>query len=600
MLQVEHLSKRFGPVTALDDVSFELAEGEIVGLLGENGAGKTTTLRLMAGELLPSRGRVSIDGRDLFSDVVLTRRKVGYLPEQLPLDPHMRVGAFLDYVARLRGLNARERRAGVAQVLDSCGLAQLTDRSVGALSRGGRMRVGLAQALVHNPEVVLLDEPTAGLDPQQVLNMRKLILSLAGHHTILFSSHNLTEVAAVCNRIVFLKEGRLVAEDVLSTVSEEGGELLLMRFSVAPPDLCSQLAAMPAVASAEPVPAGGPGAVSVQLHAGEGLRETLVERVAMMGWGLCEMRPMAGNLTAFFQHHAGTPSEPPTEPEAAPDTPPDAPLDDSPADKTEPEPEAPEASVSAPMDDPEAAVDEIAPVTEPVGATIEETAEEVVDPPGDESIDPPGDELVDAPLDEPAHETVTALANTSPSEPPSESIEPIADSPVDEAVTDDADITDAPPSVPSSDPVASEPVASQSPASASDPDGLSVEAPVEMTTEMTTEMAAGPSADAATDPAGAAPISPFADPPGDDGEDPPANPFAAGPEDISDDLIDDIADLIADQITEVTLTDSPDDDADPADRSVRINLLDGDREGAESPADGADAAPGASPSEERQ
>jgi ABC-2 type transport system ATP-binding protein len=304
MLEVHALSKRFGDVTALDGVSFSLDEGEIVGLLGENGAGKTTTLRLLSGGLMPNSGRVSIAGRDLFSDVVATRRKVGYLPETLPIDTEMRVLPFLDYVARLKGLNRAERADGIERVLNACGLEELTNRGIGVLSRGGRMRVALAQALVHNPEVLLLDEPTSGLDPQQVLRMRELILSLSGHHTILFSSHNLTEVAAVCNRIVFLKQGRLVAEDVLSTVSE-GAEQILLRFSSAPSDMAILLSALPVVSGVEPVPGGGPGAVSVRLKSGEGVREQLAERVAMMGWGLCEMRPMSGNLPAFFQHHAG-------------------------------------------------------------------------------------------------------------------------------------------------------------------------------------------------------------------------------------------------------------------------------------------------------
>ncbi|MBI5135932.1 MAG: ABC transporter ATP-binding protein [Nitrospirae bacterium] len=387
MLQVDHLGKRFGGITALDDVSFSVGEGEIIGLLGENGAGKTTTLRLLAGELMPSRGRVTVGGRDLFSDVIATRRKVGYLPEQLPLDRAMRVRPFLDYVARLRGLNAGERLQGVARVIDACGLSALAERGIGNLSRGGRMRVGLAQALVHNPEVLLLDEPTAGLDPQQVLNMRALILSLSGHHTIVFSSHNLTEVAAVCNRILFLKGGRLVAEDVLTTVTDGGGELLLLRFSNPPADLCARVLAFPAVAAAEPVPGGGAGAVSVQLKAGAGLREQLAERAAMMGWGLCELRPMAGNLTAIFQHHAaatGAPPAPPDaalEPEEGMDDPLRAerdiePLDDPPA-EVEPSPVAAAAAEPAAAAHPDAG--DVVAAVEPVDGTHADDADGVRD-----------------------------------------------------------------------------------------------------------------------------------------------------------------------------------------------------------------------------
>jgi len=303
MLDVEGLTKRFGAVTALDDVSFAIAEGEVVGLLGENGAGKTTTLRLLAGSLYPTAGKIFIGGRDLFREPLLAKRKVGYLPEQLPLDGRMRVRAYLDYVGRLRGLSSRDRADGVRHVLAVCGLEGVAERGIAALSRGLRTRVGLAQALVHNPELVLLDEPTAGLDPQQVLRMRELILSLSGHHTILFSSHNLHEVSECCKRVVVLKEGRVAAEDALASLEGKDGDtrVLRLRLSQPPDDVCGALAALAEVTHAEPAD----GAVLVTVLASEGVRERLAAEVVARGWGLCEMSEMSESLEDVFQRHVG-------------------------------------------------------------------------------------------------------------------------------------------------------------------------------------------------------------------------------------------------------------------------------------------------------
>ncbi|MFQ5510076.1 MAG: ABC transporter ATP-binding protein, partial [Leptospirillia bacterium] len=309
MLEVESLSKRFGTVTALDGVSFSVAEGEIVGLLGENGAGKTTTLGLLSGALFPTSGQVLIGGRDILSDRLATRRRVGYLPEQLPLDPNMRVRPFLHYVARLRGMGRAQRPAAVEGVIESCQLTELAERSVGALSRGGRMRVGLAQALVHNPELLLLDEPTAGLDPGQVLNMRKLILSLAGHHTILFSSHNLTEVSECCSRVVLLREGRVVQEDALANLEGRTGKTvrMFMRFARPSEGLDEELSGFEGVVALTTPEIGGPGVRVVEVDARVGVREALVEAVAARGWGLCEVREQAVTLAEIFHRHQQVP-----------------------------------------------------------------------------------------------------------------------------------------------------------------------------------------------------------------------------------------------------------------------------------------------------
>ena len=303
MLQVQSLTKRFGDIAALDGAEFSIGEGEVVGLLGENGAGKTTTLKLLSGALFPTSGKVIIGGRDMGRDFLGARRMVGYLPEKLPLDKRMRVRRYLDYVASLRGIPGKQRADAVDRVLTLCTLEGVAKRNIGVLSRGLKMRVGLAQALVHNPELVLLDEPTAGLDPQQVLNMRELIFSLAGNHTILFSSHNLTEVSECCSRVVLLRAGKVVAEDALASLAgkREGKETVFMRFVRPPDNLLSQLAEIPNVTHVEAAGGGAPGTVLVQVQSAEGVRERLIENVVYRSWGLCEFREVTNNLAELFQ-----------------------------------------------------------------------------------------------------------------------------------------------------------------------------------------------------------------------------------------------------------------------------------------------------------
>ncbi|MDH4228907.1 MAG: ABC transporter ATP-binding protein [Nitrospirota bacterium] len=305
MLQVEALTKVFGDFTALDGVSFSVAEGEIVGLLGENGAGKTTTLRILAGALYPTSGWVRIGGCDLLSNHLAAKRKVGYLPERLPLDDAMRVRPYLDYVARLRGLDSDERADSIDRVLDACHLRDIAERGIGVLSRGMRMRVALAQALVHNPELLLLDEPTAGLDPEQVINMRELIRSLAGHHTILFSSHNLNEVSECCSRVVLLRGGQVVAEDSVSVLTGLDGreETVFLRLTRPPDDLHDALLALEGVVGVEPGPPEL-GTVVVRTVVTPGIRERLVAEVVSRGWGLCEVRQVSDTLEDVFHRHA--------------------------------------------------------------------------------------------------------------------------------------------------------------------------------------------------------------------------------------------------------------------------------------------------------
>jgi ABC-2 type transport system ATP-binding protein len=222
LLEVRGIAKRFGETTAIDGVSFHAAKGEVVGFLGPNGAGKTTTLRILSTYLTPDEGTATIAGYDVVEQPMEVRRRIGYLPEHPPLYTDLTVDEFLAFCAALRGVPRSARRGAVDRALERCGLGAVRARRIGNLSKGYRQRVGLAQALVHSPEVLVLDEPTVGLDPHQIHEIRNLVRSLAGSQTVLLSTHILPEVAMTCSRVVVIHSGRVVAEDTLDAVSGTG------------------------------------------------------------------------------------------------------------------------------------------------------------------------------------------------------------------------------------------------------------------------------------------------------------------------------------------------------------------------------------------
>ena len=213
MIKVDHLVRRYGSHTVLDDISLEVQRGEVVGLLGPNGAGKTTTMRVLSGFLPPTSGEVLIGGYDVVTRSLDARRRIGYLPENAPLYPELRVLEYLADRARLKGLHGRRRRRGVQKVLSLCGLEDVRKRIIGQLSKGYRQRVGLADSLIGDPELLILDEPSLGLDPNQRRDLRDLIRRLGADHTVLLSSHLLTEVEAICDRTIIIHEGHVVASD---------------------------------------------------------------------------------------------------------------------------------------------------------------------------------------------------------------------------------------------------------------------------------------------------------------------------------------------------------------------------------------------------
>jgi len=220
MIEVRNLTKRYGDLLAVRDISFSAAKGQVLGFLGPNGAGKTTTMRIITGFMPATSGTVKVAGYDIFDDSYEVRKRIGYLPENPPLYLDMKVTTYLRFVGRIRGIAKAELNDSVDRVLHTCGLAEVTDRVVGHLSKGFRQRVGLAQALIHNPSVLVLDEPTIGLDPRQIIDIRTLIRQLAGDRTVILSTHILPEVAQLCEKVVIINEGHIAVEDTLTNLTQ--------------------------------------------------------------------------------------------------------------------------------------------------------------------------------------------------------------------------------------------------------------------------------------------------------------------------------------------------------------------------------------------
>ncbi|MBV6627737.1 MAG: ABC transporter ATP-binding protein [Rivularia sp. (in: Bacteria)] len=221
MIEVEHLNKVYGSASAIEDVTFNVEEGEILGFLGPNGAGKTTTMRILTGYLPATSGTARIAGFDVHEDSLAVRQKIGYLPENPPLYPEMSVQGFLFFVARIKGISAGDRKAKVAAAMERCNLTDKRHVLIRKLSKGYRQRVGIAQAIVHDPPAIILDEPTVGLDPRQIIDVRNLIKSLAGTHTIIISTHILPEVSMTCNRVAIINSGKIVTTNTLDNLMSE-------------------------------------------------------------------------------------------------------------------------------------------------------------------------------------------------------------------------------------------------------------------------------------------------------------------------------------------------------------------------------------------
>ena len=222
MIKVEGLTKRYGDVTAIEDLSFEVEKGEIVGFLGPNGAGKTTTMRIITGFLPSTDGMVSVAGHDIFEKPMEVKKRIGYLPEHPPVYADMTVAGYLKFVSKIKGVPRSARADAIDRMVERCGLKDVRKKIIGKLSKGYRQRVGLAQAMIHDPEVLILDEPTIGLDPKQIIEIRELVKSLAGDQTIILSTHILPEVMMICQRCLIIDRGRIVADDSLEALTAQG------------------------------------------------------------------------------------------------------------------------------------------------------------------------------------------------------------------------------------------------------------------------------------------------------------------------------------------------------------------------------------------
>lgn len=264
MIRVKNLSKRFGPTLAVDDISFSVEKGEVVGFLGPNGAGKTTTIRVLACFHSATSGTAEVAGFDVFTKPIEVRRNIGYLPENVPLYTDLRVEEYLSYRAALKGVPRAARRRAVEHAIERCGVAEVRRKLVGQVSRGYRQRVGLADALVARPPILILDEPTSGLDPNQRGRMKVLIRELAAEHTILFSSHILSEVSEVSSRILIINQGRICADGSLdSLLNSSGGRRMVVTAAMPGPDLAREIAGLETVASTSVVADSG-GMATVQ------------------------------------------------------------------------------------------------------------------------------------------------------------------------------------------------------------------------------------------------------------------------------------------------------------------------------------------------
>jgi ABC-2 type transport system ATP-binding protein len=303
VIEVQHLTKRYGRVTAVDDVSFRVERGEILGFLGPNGAGKTTTMRILTGYMPATEGRATVAGFDVFDQPIEAKRRTGYLPETPPLYPDMTVREYLDFVARIKGVASSERRSRVDSAMERTHVADMASRHCGKLSKGYRQRVGLAQAMLHNPEVLILDEPTAGLDPNQIIQTRDLIRGLAGDHTIVLSTHILPEVAQTCQRVVIINKGRVVAVDTPDNLTARlrGAETMFIHVDAPGADVAATLTTVPGVTRvAAADQRADHGAFEVESERGRDIRRDLAREVVMRGWGLLELRPMRMSLEEIF------------------------------------------------------------------------------------------------------------------------------------------------------------------------------------------------------------------------------------------------------------------------------------------------------------
>ncbi len=308
MIKVEGLTKRYARTVAVDNISFEVEKGQIVGFLGPNGAGKTTTMRVLTCFLPPSEGKATVAGFDVVENPMEVKKRIGYLPETPPLYPEMEVVEYLNFVGKLKGIGSAELGRRVDEVMQRCAVADVRNKLIGKLSKGYRQRVGLAQAIIHNPDVLILDEPTSGLDPKQIIEIRELLRSLAGDHTIILSTHILSEVEHSCERVIIIAEGKLVAIDSVANLTNRlrGSEAVALELEAAdgrpnPSEVQQRLEQVSGVSRVVMKDSrNGRLAFEVESLQGKHIRSDLARTVVNSGWNLNELRSVGLSLEDIF------------------------------------------------------------------------------------------------------------------------------------------------------------------------------------------------------------------------------------------------------------------------------------------------------------
>ena len=303
MIEVEKLTKRYGRQTAVDDISFKVDKGEILGFLGPNGAGKTTTMRILAGYLPPTEGRAKVAGFDVFENPLSVKKRVGYAPETPPLYPDLDVDSFLNFCARIKGIDKANRKHHIEDAIEKAGVGDVRRKLIGRLSKGYKQRVGIAQAILGTPQVLILDEPTAGLDPKQITEIRELIKGLGGDHTVVLSTHILPEVAMTCSRVLIINKGRVVAEDTPDNLSHRlrGSRPVRLEVRGGTGPVFEAIRNVPGIANVRPV-AGGVdyAAFDIEAEAGRDIRAELSRAVIQGGFDLLALAQSGLSLEDVF------------------------------------------------------------------------------------------------------------------------------------------------------------------------------------------------------------------------------------------------------------------------------------------------------------
>jgi len=303
MIEVQNIVKRYGPTVAVNNVSFKVDRGQILGFLGPNGAGKSTTLKILTCFIVADSGKVSIDGHDVLEESLEVRKRIGYLPENTPLYSDMRVIDYLEFVARLRCIPPAQKKERFDKVIQVTGIERMLKKSIGHLSKGYKQRVGLAMAMIHDPPILIMDEPTSGLDPHQIIEIRELIRQLGKTKTIVFSSHILQEISAICTRVIIIKEGRVIADGSLDDLQQRtvGGQVYHVRIQGPSEAVRSRFAGLPNVASASLIrELEGYGEYKVVAKDGQDLGSEIFRAARDSGWTLSRLDQIGRSLEDMY------------------------------------------------------------------------------------------------------------------------------------------------------------------------------------------------------------------------------------------------------------------------------------------------------------